>query len=107
MVEPRQRPIPVTSEERRSLDKYKQQYEKETGNTGDWGDFLGAIALLGLAALGIYALSKVVVRSEDSVDVRCAECSQNFIMAVPKGIGPVVRTTCPNCKKELLVDMRT
>jgi hypothetical protein len=106
MSEPRQRPIPVTSEERKALDKYKQQYEKRTGSSGDWGDFLGAIALLGLAALGIYTISKAVRRSEDSVDVRCAACSQNFIMAVTKGIGPVVKTVCPNCNGELLVDMR-
>ena len=106
MVEPRQRPIPVTTEERRDLDRYKQQYEEHTGNTGDWGEFLEAIVIFGLAALGIHALSRAVRRSEDSVDVLCATCSQNFIMAVSRGIGPVVKTVCPHCNSELIVDMR-
>ena len=106
MAERRQMPIPVTSDERKSLDKYKREYEKKTRSSGDWGDFLGGIALLGLAALGIYALTKAVVRSEDSVDVHCPLCEKGFIMAVPKGIGPVVKTVCPNCNKELIVEMR-
>lgn len=48
---PRQRPIPVTFEERTQLDKMKASYEEITGQRCDWGKFLIDICLLGLESL--------------------------------------------------------
>ncbi|MBM3176188.1 MAG: hypothetical protein FJZ93_10845 [Chloroflexi bacterium] len=107
MDEPRQKPIPVTRQERASLEQHKQRYEGATGDTGDWGKFLGTIALLGLAAAGIYALVKATERSQQSVDVCCCRCSRNFVMAVPEGTGRAVYTSCPHCGIELVVDLGT
>jgi hypothetical protein len=103
MTEPRQRPIPVTSQERMFLEQQKQRYESQNGSRGDWGQFLGAIALLGLAAIGVYTLANATNRSPQSVDVRCSVCSNSFVMALPSGAGRVVYTRCPHCQSELVV----
>ena len=105
MDEPRQRPIPVTRQERANLEQHKQRYEGATGDSGDWGRFLGTVALLGLAAAGIYGLVKATKRSRQSVDVSCDGCSRTFVMAVPEGTGRAVYTTCPHCGMELVVDL--
>ncbi len=107
MSEPRQRPIPVTSQERAVLEQQKRLYEKATGDSGDWGEFLGKIALLGLAAVGVYALAKATQRSPQSVDVDCGSCGGKFVMALPKGAGGAVYTTCPHCSVELVVPLGT
>lgn len=103
MAEQRQRPIPVTSKERADLEDYKNRYEQRTGDTGDWGKFLGTVTLLGLAAAGVYTLAKATARSRQSVDVECAECGETFIMAVPNRVDRVIYTTCPHCGEELVV----
>lgn len=105
MTEPRQRPMPVTRQERVALEQHKLRYEQATGDTGDWGKFLGTVALLGLAGTGIYALVKATERSPQSVDVRCCRCNGSFIMAVPSGTGRALYTTCPGCGAELVVDL--
>ena len=107
MNEPRQRPIPVTRQERAILEQQKKRYEAKTGDSGDWGEFLGTVALLGLAAAGVYALVGATRRSPQSVDVICSGCSKDFVMAVPVGTGRAVQTTCPHCGLELVVNLGT
>src|SRR4030042_1639801 len=102
MTEPRQRPIPVTSQERRFLEEQKRRYENRSGNNGDWGQFLGAVVLLGLAALGIYALVNAVNRTSQSVDVQCSTCGNTFVMALPVDVRQVIYTRCPHCQSELV-----
>ena len=58
MTEPRQKSIGVTPKEKERLAKAKQLYEESTGDKADWGSFLGAVSVLGLAALGVYKLVK-------------------------------------------------
>lgn len=105
MTEPRQRPIPVTSQERRFLEEQKQRYESNSGDTGDWGQFLGSIVLLGLAAVGIYALANAISRTPQSVDVQCPVCYNSFVMALPTGVGRVLYTRCPHCQSEIVVTL--
>ena len=105
MTEPRQKPIPVTSQERRFLEKQRQRYEERNGHSGDWGQFLGSVVLLGLAALGVYALARATNRTPQSVDVQCPTCSNSLVMALPTGIGQTVYILCPHCQLELVVNL--
>jgi len=105
MARPRQRPIPVTSAEREKLAAAKSKYEQATGDSGDWGKFLSTISLLGLAAVGIYALGKASARPVQSVDVKCHACHSRFLMAVPDGTPRAVLTNCTNCGQEVVVDL--
>jgi len=105
MTERRQRPIPVTSREREFLEHQKQRYESSSGRSGDWGDFLGAVTLLGLAAVGIYALAKAMKRTPQSVDVECSSCHNTFVMAISTEADRVVYTRCPCCSAELVVKL--
>ena len=107
MTERRQRPIPVTNHERAFLEEQKKRYETSSGETGDWGKFLGTVTLLGLAAAGIYSLVNASRRSSQSVDVRCAVCQNVFVMALPTGCGNAVYTRCPHCQSELVVNLST
>jgi len=101
----RQRPIPVTSQEREVLDKRKKKYEKSTGDSGDWGEFLATITLLGLAAAGIYKLVKAAKQPGQSVNVECIACRQTFVMALPNQVNRAVYIRCPHCQAELVVDL--
>jgi len=105
MTEPRQKPISVPSSERALLNQQKERWEKVTGQKTDWGQFLGTVALLGLAAAGVYSLVKARERSLHSVDVQCCECNNTFVMALPTEIGRAIYTTCPHCDRELVVDL--
>ena len=105
MAEPRQRPIPVTRQERDRLDEHKRRYQEATGDSGDWGSFLGTIALMGLAALGIYGLARATRRSTNSVTVDCPSCAEAFTVALPEPEPRVVETICPYCNAELVVDL--
>ena len=105
MKEPRQKPISIASRDRGALDSYKKRYEEKTGERTDWGTFLGTVALLGLAAAGVYHLVRATNRSPQSVDVQCCQCSGNFILAVPRGTGRAIQTTCPHCNADLVVDL--
>lgn len=105
MSEPRQKPIPVTRQERASLEQHRRRYEDTTGDRGDWGKFLGTIVLLGLAAAGIYSLAKASEKSAQTGNIQCPVCKRDFLMAVPTGTGRVIYTKCPLCKAELVVDL--
>ena len=107
MAAARQRPISLTSGDRDTLDQYKIRYEESTGERTDWGTFLGTVALLGLAAAGVYHLARANKRSPQTVDVECFECGEMFIMAVPQGVDRAVYTSCPACDAELVVDLGT
>lgn len=105
MAEPRQRPIPVTSQERAALEQQKRRYEQFSGDRGDWGKFLSAVTLLGLAALGIYHLARGTRRSDQAVNVECCVCRESFLMAIPNEVGRAVYVLCPHCNAELVVDL--
>jgi hypothetical protein len=105
MTEPRQRNIPLGIEERRRLDRHKQDYENGTGDTGDWGKFLGVVTLAGLAALGIYALARVTRREPTVWQVNCPTCLTAFPIQVPNPPPwRVNQVTCPTCHTELVID---
>jgi hypothetical protein len=101
--EPRQKSIGVTPREKEKLDRAKQLYEERTGETTDWGRFLGAVTALGLAALGIY---KLVNSSKKNPTAVCAVCGQTFSIAYSEDLPSVVYVTCPDpkCGAELVVD---
>ena len=105
MTTPRQRPISIGSRDRQVLDDQKRRYEQSMGESSDWGNFLGTMVLLGLAAAGVYALARATRRTPQSVDIECVQCGGAFIMAVPQGTGRAVYTTCPHCTEELVVDL--
>ena len=99
--EPRQKSISVTPKEKDRLEKAKELYEQHTGDTGDWGRFLGTVAVLGLASLGIY---KLVSSSKKNPTTTCAVCGQKFSIAYSEGLPNVVYVTCPHCEADLVVD---
>ena len=107
MTDARQKPISINSRDRDVLNQQKARYEESTGKSTDWGDFLGTVALLGLAAVGVYMLAKAIKRSPRSVDVKCSGCDKSFVMAVPEGTPRAIYTTCPHCQEELVVDLGT
>ena len=101
MNTPRQKSIGITPKEKERLDRAKQLYEQHTGNTTDWGRFLGTVAILGLASLGIY---KLVTASRDKPVTECAVCHNKFSIAYSEDIPPIAYVTCPHCDAELFVD---
>ena len=105
MTDARQQPISVTIRDRAFLDSHKKRYDESTGESTDWGAFLGTITLLGLAAAGVYHLANAKNRSPQTVDVECCECGESFIMAVPRGTGRAIYTTCPSCDLDLVIDL--
>ena len=107
MADARQKPISLTIGDRDTLDQYKIRYDESIGEKTNWGTFLGTVALLGLAAAGVYHLANAKSRSPQSVDVECFECGEIFIMAVPQGVDRAVYTLCPACDAELVVDLGT
>jgi len=105
MPEPRQRNIPLRTNERHELDQRKRDYENRTGDTGDWGKFLGVVTLAGLAALGIYALAQAAKRAPTVWQVNCPRCSATFPIQVPNPPPwRVTQVACPSCKTELVID---
>lgn len=105
MTPAKQRPISISSGDRAALDSHKKRYEEKTGERTDWGTFLGIVALLGLAAAGIYYQAKTTNRSPQSVNVQCGKCQGDFLLAVPSGMERAIKITCPHCKAELVLDL--
>ena len=103
--ERRQRPIPVTSQEREKLEVAKEKFEQRTGSTYDWGRFLTATITLGLAAAGIYGMAKVIKSARSSVEVQCPQCSKNFTVALAGESANVYQVICPSCETELVVNV--
>jgi predicted RNA-binding Zn-ribbon protein involved in translation (DUF1610 family) len=103
MTEPRQKSIGITPQEKARLDKAKELYEKETGDRGDWGKFLGVASILALAALGIYKLAR---SNRSKPVVECPDCGVKFPLAYLGNPPPVVHVQCPECGQELVVDLR-
>ena len=105
MTQPRQRHIPLSIDDRRVLDRRKREYEDRTGDTGDWGKFLGIISLAGLAALGIYAMAEATKRAPTVWQVDCSHCGMGFAVQVPNPPPwRLAQVRCPNCSSELVVD---
>lgn len=103
MTEPRQKSIGVTPQEKVQLEKAKELYQKETGDRGDWGQFLGAVSILALGALGIYKLTK---SSRSKPIVECPSCGMRFAMAYSGNAPPIVHVQCPECSEEVVVRLR-
>jgi hypothetical protein len=102
---PRQQPVPLSAAARARLQQRKAEFDQKTGKESDWGEFLNAIALFGLAALGLYAISKATQRSPESVTVQCPTCQDSFVMAVPVNSPKAVQTVCPLCNSPLVVNL--
>jgi hypothetical protein len=100
MPDPRQRPIPVTVEERKILNALKDKYEQITGDKGTWSHFLLNIALFSLTAIGANKLSKQVAPGR----FQCPECLATItvVSAKPLFVGFVL-ISCPECNKEIVV----
>ena len=103
MNEKRQTSIGLTPKEKASLEKGKHLYEQKTGDKADWGGFLGVVAALGLATLGVY---KLVSSSKKNPTATCAVCGEKFSIAYSGDLPPVVYVTCPNCQAELVVEFK-
>jgi len=105
MLQPRQRHIPLKIDIRQELDRRKRDYEERTGDTGDWGKFLGIVSLAGLTALGIYDMAPAMKRAPNVWQVKCPRCGVIFPVQVPNP--PPWRLTqvgCPKCDSELVID---
>jgi len=101
--ERRQKNIGVTPREKERLEEARRLYEQHTGNRGDWGNFLGAISLLGLAALGVYELVRA---SRENRRATCPVCNREFPIAYGDDLPAVAYITCPHCGVELVVEFR-
>jgi len=101
----RQQPIPVTTEERRFLEQQRTLFEQKTGKTDDWGEFLRAMSILGLAALSVYALANAVQQSQQSVSVACPTCGQTFLIALTIPHERYLQTQCLHCQAGLVIDL--
>jgi len=82
------------------LAQARERYEEYTGKKTDWGNFLAATVVLGLAALGIY---RMINSSKKNPTATCVVCHKRFSIAHSGELSPVVYVTCPNCGAELVV----
>lgn len=103
MGEPRQRSIGVTPQEKAQLEKAKELYQAETGESADWGRFLAISAALALGAIGIYKIAK---SSKDRPRVECGNCGTRFAIAHSGPLPTFVQVNCPECGNELVIDFR-
>ncbi|TAK33499.1 MAG: hypothetical protein EPO21_13060 [Chloroflexota bacterium] len=103
----RQRPIPINERERALLERHRELYRPEIGDT-DWGQFLRTATLLGLVGLGLYALAKAAQGSGQTAGVVCtwAGCQHPFTLVIPDGVGRYVEAGCPSCGRQLVVDLK-
>ena len=106
MPNPRQRNIPVDKQEGAELQSRKELYERETGETGDWGKALGVLTLGGLAALGIYSLVKATQPTPKTWQVTCpnSTCRMAFPVATSGSPPRLAQVACPYCQTEMVVD---
>ena len=93
--------IGITSKEKGALARRKELYEQKIGGQVDWGQFLSAISVLGLTALGVYKLAKA---SKGKSIITCPECSEEFALANIDELPAVIYTTCPHCSNEISVE---
>jgi len=103
MNEPRQKSVAMTPKEKERLEREKQLYEEHAGRKVDWGEFLGVVAVIGLAALGI---RKMVQSSRRNPTTTCPVCNQQITIAYSDDLPEVFYVVCPKCKTELVVDFR-
>lgn len=103
MVEPRQKSIGITPQEKAQLDKAKHLYETETGDSTDWGKFLSIASALALGALGIYKLAEA---KRNRPSVACPNCGIRFVIAHSGGLPRIAQVQCPECSEELVIDFR-
>jgi len=102
MHKPRQTSIGVTPREKENLDRAKRLYEEKTGEKTDWAGFLGAVAALGLTALGVYGLAK---GSKKKPAVECPHCGVRFAIPRYESLPWVIYVTCPECAEEVVVSL--
>jgi hypothetical protein len=101
----RQKQIAVTSREGEVLHHRKRLYEQRTGDSGDWGNFLSSITILGLVTAGVYGLAKLLEHDVSSAKVECPECKQTFPIALPDDVGQAIHVICPLCEAELAIKL--
>jgi hypothetical protein len=101
-----QKAISVEAEEWALLDRLKRDYGQRTGEEVDWGNFLGTVALLGLAAAGVYGRAECLDRTESAASARCSVCGLVFPVAVPHRSPRAVQFRCPACRAMLVLYLR-
>lgn len=102
-----QKSISVETEEWDLLNRLKREYGQKAGEDVDWGSFLGTVALLGLAAAGVYRLVESLNRTGRAVSASCPVCGQVFPVAIPFNSPRVIQFPCPNphCQTPLVLDL--
>jgi hypothetical protein len=101
-----QKAISVEAEEWALLDRLKRDYGQKTGEEVDWGNFLGTVGLLGLAAAGVYGLADFLGRTESAASARCPACGLVFPVAVPHRSPGAIHFPCPACHATLVLYLR-
>ncbi len=105
MPERRQRPIPVTDDERKFLEQQRAAYAQKGEESSDWGEFLAVAALLGAVFLGVYLLANQVQQSGQSASIVCPQCARAFAMLLPAEFNRYCQVNCPLCTAGLVVDL--
>jgi hypothetical protein len=101
--EPRYRNIPVSRHERAEIEGYREQLEKVTGPTPDWGVFLRTAMLLALVQAGVYMLGKVLEQvTPQQVTVQCPS-GHSFPLAFQGRPSGAVQIVCPHCGMTLVI----
>jgi len=103
MSEPRQKSIGVTPQEKAELEKAKELFDRETGDSSDWGRFLAIASILALTALGVY---KLVTAKKSNPVAQCPYCGMELALVHSGSLPPVARVQCPQCSQVLVVDLR-
>jgi hypothetical protein len=101
-----QKAISVEAEEWALLDRLKRDYEQRTAEEVDWGNFLETVALLGLAAAGVYGRAECLDRTESAASARCSACGLVFPVAVPHRSPRAIHFRCPACRMMLVLHLR-
>jgi DNA-directed RNA polymerase subunit RPC12/RpoP len=102
LPENQRRHIAVSPQERRQLEEAKAHYEQQRGRA-DWGSFLAVVTGIGLAALGVYAVTRPSRRNATTWQVACPACQSTFLF-ISQSPPKIAQVTCPNCEAELVVD---
>ena len=101
-----QKAISVETEEWSLLVRLKSDYSGKLGEDADWGSFLGTVALLGVAAAGVYGFAECLSRTESAASARCVACGLVFPVAVPHRSPGAIQFPCPACHAMLVLNLR-
>ena len=94
--------IPVSKGEREVLDLAKNRYEQKHGK-GDWGHFLGGLAVGFLVGAGVVAVAKAIANREQAWIAECPYCHREMRVLV-RGRPPSAEVLeCPYCAGSFVV----